>query len=1584
MKKVLNRFSLALMTLLFLLGAVLLGVSITSAKATENAYAAQADTKVTITSNKTKVVPGETFQLTVTVSTSVANRTWSSLDFMVSPLGSDGLADANLCQYLTMDNHTTNMTSYQDNTSDYFKVDPNLDVPGIRVSLAWRTGDEISASNDCVFTFNITVSDGLSGGASLLFGLEEWDANTIGYNWGDVYVSADQTNLFTCETVTVTVGAPSSEAAISSLKAGSGTATGGVDVAEQMTFENPAASLTNFHVLPQLSDPNATYQVCVAPSSATEGTFPADKTTGAIKHGAQSGDLDLTLGGTNTTGIAKVFIRVIAPDKVTTKDYSLTVKSGYARIKSLTVTTQRPGGAVEVPKNGLEGTFSDSKKSYTVYVPSDVPASAGVQLVPTSPSGYGMQENIAVTSKNCTAANVVTSGNTLNVTGIQDGATLALTLTAASGKTETYDFVFKTVNIDTSIESFTMKGKDDKATYNSDSSKASADYYFSLPSSTGFQGTFQITLKAPATSTVTVGGQAYDNTKLYGPGTYTVTVTAQAGNTKNYSVTVENKFDAAKFESVSIAIGGASYQEIFASGGEGSEDSWKGWEGLMTPNAIYTCETPVTGNTEFKIKGTATAGATVTAGKNLTESHSGQNYVFTGTIAHGKNEFRIALSTDEGIKNYTFVVNMLEKKNTITGMTLVRNGTAIGGFNYDANKKDYSVTVPYSVSAAQLTVKTDGVYTRVFAENGDMFSSDSAKLEHKWNLTFALPSPDETVNTIKFRAVSDMNIADLSQAGDWYTITVTRAAANKDVSLKELSIKIGTKTYPIQLKDGQYTYPLELTDETLDSASVSITATANASTSTVSGDNIADLKFESSKGINSFNVTVTSEDGVTKKTYTIAVSRNEISLNSDITIKSITILGNDAVDYSVQELETAKPMEITVPFGVTRVTITAVPGYSGAHVEGIGTVELASEAGVAKEIKVYAVAEDLTNQDGSVAYVFKITREEQRKSGLSNITVGGVQLVGFNKDTTVYSYQVVSTTTAVELRAIAENPDATVEIGASNEATLLGKSTGEATGSVVFKEAAGESARVIVTIRVEIDNQPMTYTVTITRASQSPQLVSLRIGDYNIYDKDGNIVDKEDEQALNNAKTFYVYIDSAKGLKLDITAKASDDLATIKFSDDPEKYIGIFTCEGFDLTDKLKDSATANIPLLVMAADGEGNYTSYQIIFTLLSSDTSASITIFQDGQEKNPLDDFNNAYIANPSAPVYGPYPVEKATLDFKIKFENESAKGTYEVRRRNHGTEDILMVSNGEAVDGGIRLAYGTNIFCLKITSSDKKAERTVVVILERGGVGAKSISIDGSEDFKFNANSTSFICSVGNSVTSLKNKIAVTLNNDDLEYQLVGDDKELKEGGFTQIEIKIFEKTAGAAATADTEPLKTLYINVFRPAAVVPVVEKSETPLWQIILFWVLVGLVVVELIVIIVIPKRKKGTQQVVVAAPMAYVPPVQATYTAPVQPQAPQTPATPAQPQTPAAPSAPARPAPKPAEPSRSQNAKPFVSPDNSGYYGSGNGGYYNNSGNGGYYNNGGYGGYGSNGNGSYGSGGYGGYGNNNNNNDDKY
>lgn len=1575
MKKAIKHLSLAVLTVVFFLCVTLFSVSILNTSKMEKAFAAEPNTKVTLSTDKARVVPGDSFTLTVKISSTLKDSTWYSIYFVVSPLKNNDV-DGTIGQYLEMEEKTTNMPalSYFDVCTDFFKKDPASELPGILVAVSNNARTDTPTTTDCVFTFKIRVAENAPGGYPIVFDVIEDSLNGLDYNMGDLFVGADEPD-FSCNSLTVTIDAPSSDATMSKLSVGSGSATNGVAVADQMQWKNPAENLQNFRVKVDANDTNATYQVSVGNKDATAGSFPADKTTGALKSGQESGNLNL-IANNNATGIAKVFIRIIAPDKVATKDYCLTVTSTYVRLRSLTVTPQRPGGAVTVPKNGLDGAFSPTKTSYTVYVPSDVTDSAGVQFVPQIAGGYGISEDIAVTeATNCTAASTVKSGATLLVTNIKNNATLKLTATAASkDTTQTYVFTFKTVNIDTSIASFTVTGKDDGATYNRDSTKTSVDYYFSLPSSSGFQGKFDLRQTA-STSTVTIGGKAYAPDTLYGAGTYTVVVTAEAGNTKNYSVTVESKFDAAKFENISVSIGGGSYEDILAPGADGK------WEGLGTSNEIYTREVPVSANTDFKIKGTASAGASVTVGSGLSKPTAGQEQVLTGSLKHGRNEFRVSLSTDEGTKNYTFVINVLEKKNTITGVTLTYNGKAIDGFTFNAATKEYNITVPYSTASSQITVTTDGTYTRVFAENGDQFKSDSAKREHTTNFPFALPDPDATVNTVKFHAVSDMNLSGLSEAGEWYTITVTRSEANKDVTLSELSITIGTKTYPIELQNGKFTYPLELTDEELDSASVSISAKATAGTSTISGDTSADLKFESSKGINSFNVTVTSEDGVTKQTYTIAVSRNEITLNKDISIKSIAILGNDAVDYSAKELKINEPMEISVPYGVTRVNITAIPGYSGATINGDGSIELSEKAGEAKEIRVYAVAEDgETNKDGASAYIFKITRQEQRKSGLFNITIDGVQVNGFETKKTIYSHSVGSISEKVTLRAIAENEDATVKINVGAE---IAKGAGDATGSYAFTAAAGERDSVTFTISVEIDGEAKTYTVVVVRASQSPHLVSLYVGNYKITDVKGNIIGNEDATALAPApQTFYVNIDINFGTVIEISAKASDELAEMKIGKNIEMFIGTFTVQE-DLTSQLENSATASVRLTIRPAGSVGIEASYDIHFTVLTSDTSATINIFKDTNSTNPLSDFNNEYVVNANLPVYGPYTVDQANLNFQINLADVGgAKGTYQVRRRNNKNEDVLMVDNGTAVDGGVRLAYGTNIFCVKITSSDKKAERTVVIVMERGGVGAKSIEVKGSEDFRFDAGATSFICSVGNGVTSLKDQISVTLNSDDLEYKLVGADGELPAGGFAQIKVEIYAKSAGASATADTDPLKTIYIDVFRQAAVVPVVEQAETPLWQIILFWALVGLVVIELIIIIAIPKRKKSAQQVVVAAaPMAYAPvqPVQTVQ--PVQPQAPQAPAAP----PPTAPAPPPVPAPRPAEPSRSANAKPFVSPDNSGYYGNNSGGYYGNGGNSGYgggygngsYGNGSYGG--GYGNGSYGNGSYG-----NNDDNDKY
>ncbi len=225
-----------------------------------------------------------------------------------------------------------------------------------------------------------------------------------------------------------------------------------------------------------------------------------------------------------------------------TKTYTITIVDKYVALSSLDIQvgTKTDG----VIKKGLrEGVlFAPDTLAYTVDVPGDYAESdTGVTITPTIAEGHDIQTTVTLSGTNCSLANnSVASESSFQVTDIKSNAELTLTVTASDNTTtKVYTITFQVWSVDTGDISVRVQGENKP--YNSDEDKAkekNIDYYFLLTDEIECKGKFLITaqdgIPVQICAYLSDTPEAYDESKVYGAGTYYIILTAEAGNTKTY------------------------------------------------------------------------------------------------------------------------------------------------------------------------------------------------------------------------------------------------------------------------------------------------------------------------------------------------------------------------------------------------------------------------------------------------------------------------------------------------------------------------------------------------------------------------------------------------------------------------------------------------------------------------------------------------------------------------------------------------------------------------------------------------------------------------------------------------------------------------------------------------------------------------------------------------------------------------------------------------------------------------------------------------------------------------------------------
>jgi hypothetical protein len=173
---------------------------------------------------------------------------------------------------------------------------------------------------------------------------------------------------------------------------------------------------------------------------------------------------------------------------------------------------------------------------------------------------------------------------------------------------------------------------------------------------------------------------------------------------------------------------------------------------------------------------------------------------------------------------------------------------------------------------------------------------------------------------------------------------------NGNVTLRSLSVSTGTLSPGFNPDVIVYTVNVPNTV-----TSINIAATAEHGSAKVTGTGTESLKV----GANVFAVTVTAEDGTTRKTYTVTVNR---AASADATLKTLSISGHAL--SPVFNSGTAA-YTVNVPNTVSSIVIEAAATHDSAKVDGTGTKSL--KVGE----NVFAVT--VTAEDGTTRKTYTVT-----------------------------------------------------------------------------------------------------------------------------------------------------------------------------------------------------------------------------------------------------------------------------------------------------------------------------------------------------------------------------------------------------------------------------------------------------------------------------------------------------------------------------------------------------------------------------------------------------------------------------------
>ena len=310
-----------------------------------------------------------------------------------------------------------------------------------------------------------------------------------------------------------------------------------------------------------------------------------------------------------------------------------------------------------------------------------------------------------------------------------------------------------------------------------------------------------------------------------------------------------------------------------------------------------------------------------------------------------------------------------------------------------------------------------------------------------------------------------------------YTVTVTRQPSS-DCSLSGLVV--GSETLAPTFASSTYSYTAATANSVASVTLTATTANSGATIGAVNGVSITSGVASSALvltegGIVTLAVVVTAQDGVSKKTYSVAVSR---APSTDATLSNlVSDVGSLSPSFSSGTLGYTG----SVANGVTSAILTPTTTHSGASVtvEGysVASGAAADSAGLT-EAATTTLSVVVTPQAGTPTktYTYAVARAPSTDAELTSLEVSDTHIT-FSASTMTYTATVSNSVASVTVTPTSSHSGASVKVQGS------GVVSGQASGGISIGE--GASVAVSVEVTAQDTSTKKTYTVTVTRQPSS-------------------------------------------------------------------------------------------------------------------------------------------------------------------------------------------------------------------------------------------------------------------------------------------------------------------------------------------------------------------------------------------------------------------------------------------------------------------------------------------------------------------
>ena len=575
-----------------------------------------------------------------------------------------------------------------------------------------------------------------------------------------------------------------------------------------------------------------------------------------------------------------------------------------------------------------------------------------------------------------------------------------------------------------------------------------------------------------------------------------------------------------------------------------------------------------------------------------------------------------------------------------------------GGLNptFTSSITSYTDTVDYGTTSVTITATRNESHATITV-NGTTVTSGSASGAISLNVG---------ANIITIVVTAQDGVTTKT-----YTITVTRGTGSV-ATLSALTISSGTLSPTFSSGTTSYT-------DVVSNATTSVTVTPVRSdayaTITVNGTPVTSGSPSSAIGLNvgsnTITIVVTAQDGVTKTTYTVAVTR----VSNDATLSALTI-SSGTLSPSFSSGTTSYTDSVGNLVSSVTVTPTRNESHATITVNGTSVTSGSPSSAIGLNVGSNTITIVVTAQDNTTkTYTITITRAVSSDATLSALTISsGALSPTFDPNTTSYTDSVSNLTSIISVTPTRNESHATITVNGTPV------TSGSPSGSINLSVGTN-TITIFVTGQDGIATK--TYTITVTRAASSDATLStLTISSGSLIPDFSPNTTSYTDSVLNEIRSVTV------------TPIVHESNATIVVN-------GNSVISGESSKSINLNVGQNSITIVVTAQDSTIKTYTITVTREISNDATLASLTISSNSLSPK----------FNPSVIFYNGYSVFHSSVTVTP------------IRNESHATITV----NGNTVASGvasspINLNLGSNIITVEVTAADNATIKSYTLLVSR----------------------------------------------------------------------------------------------------------------------------------------------------------------------------------------------------------------------------------------------------------------------------